>query len=91
VLEGCLSRTQEASYAFGPALQYVSSYCLPDVFGYLTDIGRLYQARQESVSSDNDYSEEQYQLEKQRAAPRDSGAAAESEEEKKEKRCVHAP
>ncbi|KAK9906537.1 hypothetical protein WJX75_003691 [Coccomyxa subellipsoidea] len=43
-------------------------------------------ARQESVSSDNDYSEEQYQLEKQRAAPRDSGAAAESEEEKKEKR-----
>ncbi|EIE24357.1 hypothetical protein COCSUDRAFT_41588 [Coccomyxa subellipsoidea C-169] len=43
-------------------------------------------ARQESVSSDNDYSEEQYQLEKQRAAPRGSGAAAESEEEKKEKR-----
>ncbi len=46
------------------------------------------QARQESVSSDNDYSEEQYQLEKQRAAPRGSGAAAESEEEKKEKRCA---
>ena len=42
--------------------------------------------RQESVSSDNDYSEEQYVTTQRQGFPR--GSHLESEEDKKEKRCV---
>ncbi len=41
--------------------------------------------RQESVSSDNDYSEEQYNAQRQERFSR--GGHPESEEDKKEKRC----
>ena len=50
--------------------------------------GAFEPVRQESVSSDNDYSEEQYTAaQRQERFPR--GGAPESEEDKKEKRCLH--
>ena len=48
--------------------------------------GAYEPVRQESVSSDNDYSEEQYNG-AQRPERFSRGGAPESEEDKKEKRC----
>ena len=47
--------------------------------------GSFEPIRQESVSSDNDYSEEQYVTTQRQGFPR--GSHLESEEDKKEKRC----
>ena len=51
--------------------------------------GAFEPVRQESVSSDNDYSEEQYNA-AQRQERFSRGGAPESEEDKKEKRCLHS-